>query len=195
MRLLITFIGIFALGAVAPAGAQGWTEDRGELGTEADALALGQDVQRNVGPPAGSPRSGAELSTALAHVASGIRCPSCQSHSINDSPSENARNMKRQTRAMLAAGYDEQQVRDYFQSAYGEFVLMMPKAQGFNLIVFAAPVALVLLGLVAVGWTLKRQRSDEAVAGVGWSEDEANKKADDLDPWLQKVREELKRDG
>ncbi len=195
MRSFIILIWILALGAVTPAAAQGWTEDRGELGTEADELALGQDVQRNVGPPAGAPRTGAELMASLTRVALGIRCPSCLSHSINDSPSENARNMKRQTRAMLAAGYDEQQVRDYFQSAYGEFVLMMPKAEGFNLIVFATPVALVLLGLGAVGWTLKRKRSDEAVAGVGWSEDEADKKADDLDPWLQKVREELKRDG
>lgn len=183
------------LALTLPTLGQAWTEDRGEAGTEEDQLALGQDVQRNVGPPSGPARSGAELSSALTKVASGLRCPSCQSHSINDSPSENARNMKRQTRAMLAAGYDEQQVRDYFQSAYGEFVLMMPKAEGFNLVVFATPIALVLVGLVAVGWTLKRQRSDEAVAGVGWSEDEAKPVDDDLDPWLDKVREELKSDG
>ena len=139
-RRLVLLLLIPLLMAQAP-----WMEDKGEQGTAEDALALGIDVERQVGPPVGAPRTGAALEAATAALASQLRCPSCQSHSINDSPSESARNMKRQVRAMAAAGYDAEQTLAYFESAYGEFVLMMPKAEGFNIAVWAAPVVLLVL--------------------------------------------------
>ncbi len=175
--------------------AQSWAEDKGEPGTEADALALGVDVERKVGPPSQPPRAGASLEAVTAAISSRLRCPSCQSHSINDSPSESARNMKRQVRAMAAAGYDQAQILAYFESAYGEFVLMMPKAEGFNVAVWAAPVGLVVIGLGLVGWTLKRERGEDAQAGAGWGEDDDAADEGDLAPYLDRVRQELERDG
>lgn len=175
--------------------AASWTEDRGEAGTQADALALGVDVERQVGPPAGTPKTGLELEDGTTALASRLRCPSCQSHSINDSPSESARNMKRQVRAMVAAGYDEDQVLAYFEAAYGEFVLMMPKARGFNAAVWLAPGLLLVLGLVVVARTIGRKRGDEAQAGAGWGEDSASADEGDLAPYLARVRQELEGDG
>ncbi len=172
-----------------------WTEDKGEAGSEADALALGVDVERQVGPPAGAPKSGAALESGTVALASRLRCPSCQSHSINDSPAESARNMKRQVRAMVAAGYDEAQVLAYFESAYGEFVLMMPKARGFNDVVWLAPPALLLVGLFLVWRTISRKRGGDAQAGAGWGETPPPADEGDLAPYLDRVRKELARDG
>ncbi len=172
-----------------------WTEDRGEAGTEADALALGVDVRGRVGPPAGAAKTGDALEVGTAALASRLRCPSCQSHSINDSPSESARNMKRQVRAMVAAGYDDAQVLAYFESAYGEFVLMMPKAEGFNMAVWAAPALLLLIGLVAVVHTLRRERGEDAQAGAGWGEEAPAPDEGELAPYLARVRRELDSDG
>ena len=171
--------------------AASWTEDKGEPGTEADALSLGADVVPQVGPPAGPPVMGLGLEDATAALSARLRCPSCQSHSINDSPSESARNMKRQVRAMLAAGYDDAQILAYFEAAYGEFVLMMPKARGFNTMVWAAPALLLLFGFVAAARTIGRKRGDEAQAGAGWGEDPADPKDGDLAPYLARVRQEI----
>lgn len=164
-----------------------WTEDRGEQGTEADALALGADVERKVGPPAGATRSGQELEAATTSLASVLRCPVCQGLSVNDSPAESARNMKRQIRAMLAAGYDDVQIKEYFVGAYGEFVLMSPKPRGLNLVVWILPGLLVLGGLVLVVVMLRK--SPETAATAASEEPPA-----ELAPWLDRVRQELNDD-
>ena len=84
--------------------------------------------------------------TALADE---LRCPVCQGLSIHDSPSPLAQDMKDLIRAQVAAGATDGEVRDYFISKYGEWVLLEPRAQGFNLLVYLLP-ALALLGGGAV---------------------------------------------
>ena len=165
--------------------AASWTEARGQQGTDADALALGADVVAKVGPPAGATRAGQVLEDATTELSSEMRCPVCQGLSINDSPAESARNMKRQVRAMLAGGYDDVQIKEYFVGAYGEFVLMSPKPEGFNLLVWLLPGGLVLGGLVLVVLMVWTRREDPAAA-------EANDEPPpELAPWLARVREEL----
>lgn len=165
-----------------------WTEDRGEQAERADSLDLGSDVGARVGSPHGRPLQGAVLEQQTALIASSMRCPVCQGLSINDSPAESARNMKRQVRAMTAAGYDRRQIHDYFVAAYGEFILMSPRAHGLNLLVWLLPAALLVAGLGAAARVLRRGRQSEIPAAAPDAPDPA------LDPWLGKVREELERD-
>jgi cytochrome c-type biogenesis protein CcmH len=165
-----------------------WTEDRGEQGSDEDRLALGADVESKVGPPAGPELSGPALEARTSDLSSEMRCPVCQGLSINDSPAESARNMKRQVRAMIAAGYDDTQIKEYFVGAYGEFVLMSPKPEGFNLLVWILPGAVVLLGLVVIGLMVTKRRDDTPAADP---DDDA---PSELDPWLARVREELAND-
>ena len=187
--LRVALVVVFCLMVVAPAAGQ---DDRGERGGSSDELALGPDVERTVGPPAGPPLSGAALeerTDAMAHV---MRCPVCQGLSIADSPSESSRNMKRQVRAMIAAGYDDDQVLLYFETAYGEFVRMVPKAQGFNLLVWIIPALALLGGLGLVGRTVRRRSDAGEQAALPPAARQAARDSDEaLDPWLDKVREEL----
>jgi cytochrome c-type biogenesis protein CcmH len=167
---------------------QAWTEDRGEAASEAELMALGPDVAARIGPPVGPRRSGAELRDATEALAGKLRCPVCQGLSVADSTSESARNMKAQIEAMLAAGYEAEQVVDYFTQTYGEFLLMLPKAQGFNLLAYGAPVLGVLVALGMAWWTVRRS-VDEVVRDAP---EEAGDQADgDLDPYLARVRQEL----
>ncbi len=169
--------------------AQSWTEDRGEQATADELMALGIDVARTAGPPAAPPiPEGPALDAITETVSSGMRCPVCQSLSVADSPSESARNMKAQIRAMLAAGYEPQQVRDYFVQAYGEFVVLMPKAEGANLLAFILPGVGFLLGLVAVVWTIRRS----VVEVEAEADEQPPEPAGELDPYLARVRAELK---
>ena len=79
-----------------------------------------------------------------------MRCPVCQGLPISDSPSASAITMLSQVRDLLAEGYTQSQILDYFERSYGEFVLLQPKAKGFNLLVWLAPVLVVALGLYVI---------------------------------------------
>jgi cytochrome c-type biogenesis protein CcmH len=123
------------------------------------ALAAGPDPSSIVGPPVGEPVSGEALRTATYRVAKTIRCPVCQGMSAADSPSESARAMKDEVQALVAQGYDDEQVVAYFEASYGEFIRLDPRAEGWNLAVWAAPGVALLLGLAVVGRVASRWRA------------------------------------
>jgi cytochrome c-type biogenesis protein CcmH len=61
-------------------------------------------------------------------IAQELRCVVCQNLSVADSPSEMAQQMRGVIREQLAAGNTPQQVKDFFVSKYGEWVLLAPYA-------------------------------------------------------------------
>jgi cytochrome c-type biogenesis protein CcmH len=104
------------------------------------------DVRQVVGAPRGAPLSGPALDRRTAEVSALLRCPVCQGLSVADSPATMAVNMRHQTRDMLAQGYDADQVLDYFEASYGEFVRLQPRLRGVNWIVWLAPLAVLVGG-------------------------------------------------
>ena len=96
-------------------------------------------------PSPGSPQDSA-LDARTKALATELRCPVCQGLSLQDSPSELAQQMRAVIRDQLRAGKSPAQVRDYFVSKYGEWILMQPEAHGFNLLVYLLPVLGVLGG-------------------------------------------------
>lgn len=79
-------------------------------------------------------------------VASVLRCPVCQGLSIQDSPSDLSQEMKGIVRAQLKAGKSPDEVKAYFVSKYGEWILLEPKAHGMNWLVYLAPFFLLVGG-------------------------------------------------
>ena len=68
-------------------------------------------------------------------------------------------------RDQLAAGKSPEEVRRYFISKYGEWILLEPEASGFNILVYLLPVLLVLGGLTFIvtlvrRWTVAPQEGD-----------------------------------
>ena len=126
---------------------------------------LGIETSHELGDPLGHPLSGDELDRAVAEVGANIRCPKCQALSIADSGAQSAQAMREESRSLLAAGYTREQVVGYFEQRYGEFVLLEPRARGLNLIVWAAPAAIVLAGglLVALRLRQRRRSADESL--------------------------------
>lgn len=139
-RQPVQVLAVLALGWIAAAGARG---QRGGVlaSTVAQAPAAAE---------------GPELDRQVHEIASSLRCPVCYGLSVEDSPSALARDMKETMRDMLAAGRSPDEVRAYFVSRYGEWILLKPKARGFNLVVWLLPVATVLAG-VAVIWVAVRK--------------------------------------
>ncbi|HYK04059.1 MAG TPA: cytochrome c-type biogenesis protein [Thermoanaerobaculia bacterium] len=106
--------------------------------------------------PRATPLQGPALEQRTQEIASGLRCPVCQGLSIADSPSEMAVNMKAEVRSMLAKGYTREQIETYFVRSYGEFVLLEPKFQGVNALVWILPIAALILGAFAVRRVLRK---------------------------------------
>jgi cytochrome c-type biogenesis protein CcmH len=105
----------------------------------------------------------AAFEAKVREVASSLRCPVCQNNSIEESPSLLAQNMKREVRQRLAAGESPDDVRRYFISRYGEWVLMKPRARGINLSVWLLPIVALFGGAVVVWRAVRRWvRQDDA---------------------------------
>jgi cytochrome c-type biogenesis protein CcmH/NrfF len=110
-------------------------------------------------PSMHGPLEDPEMEALATRIASDLRCPVCQGLSIQASPSPLAQQMKDLIRSQLVEGRSEEEVKAYFVSKYGEWVLMEPKAEGFNLLVYLLPAAGLLagIGLIAVAvrrWTV-----------------------------------------
>lgn len=83
-------------------------------------------------------------------MAATLRCPVCQGESIQDSPSELAQQMRAVVRERLRAGESPEEIKAYFASRYGEWILLEPKMTGLNIVLYVLPVVLVIGGLILV---------------------------------------------
>ena len=104
--------------------------------------------------PAGQRDSVLEARTAA--IAATLRCPVCQGESIQDSPAELAQNMKAIVREQLQAGRTPEEIKAYFVSKYGEWILLEPQMKGLNIALYVFPVVLVLGGLALVTVLVRR---------------------------------------
>ena len=90
------------------------------------------------------------LEARTSAIASTLRCPVCQGESIQDSPSELSQQMRAVVRDQLRAGKTPDEVRAYFVSRYGEWILLQPKMTGLNILLYVLPVVLVVGGLILI---------------------------------------------
>ncbi len=107
-------------------------------------------------PAQSTPKSDSSLEARTTAVASTLRCPVCQGESIQDSPSELAQQMRSVVRDRLRAGQTPDQVRSYFVSRYGEWILLEPKMTGLNIALYVLPVVLVVGGLILIVILVRR---------------------------------------
>jgi len=98
------------------------------------------------------------LEAATTAVAAELRCPVCQGLSLQASPSELAQQMRGLVKDQLAAGKSPDEVKAYFVSKYGEWILLSPKPKGFNLMVYLLPILMVTGGGVFI-WVMVRKWS------------------------------------
>lgn len=103
------------------------------------------------------------LDDSVRIVSSQLRCPVCQGESIQESPAELAKQMRSVVRDQLAAGRSGEEVKAYFVSKYGEWILLEPKPRGMNLMVYLAPFLLLLGG----AWLIVRSARKWTKAGTG----------------------------
>ena len=77
-----------------------------------------------------------------------LRCPQCQNNNIADSNATIAVDMRGKVFELLQEGKSKNDVVDYMVARYGNFVTYDPPMTASTLVLWIAPLLLVLLGLV-----------------------------------------------
>ncbi len=103
-------------------------------------------------------------------ISQNLRCPVCQSESIDESNAEIARDLRLLVRERLLAGDNDAEVIDFLVARYGEYVLLRPDRRGANAILWLVGPAMLLIAL-ALGGFYARRRS-QAAAPKGLSAEE-----------------------
>lgn len=105
-------------------------------------------------------------------LSKGLRCVVCQNESIDESNADLARELRLVVRERLVGGDSNEQVLDYLVARYGEFVLLKPRTDGWNIILWLAAPALFLIALgVGVYYVRNRAAATEPTE-MRLSEDE-----------------------
>jgi cytochrome c-type biogenesis protein CcmH len=90
-----------------------------------------------------------------------LRCMVCQNQSIDDSNADLARDLRILVRERLTAGDTDGEVIDFVVARYGEFVLLKPRFNPRNALLWGAPFVLLLCG-AAFAYVRARSRSRKA---------------------------------
>ena len=76
-----------------------------------------------------------------------LRCPQCQNNNIADSNATIAVDMRHKVFELLQEGKSKEDVVNYMVERYGNFVTYNPPITAATLILWIAPIVLVLLGI------------------------------------------------
>jgi cytochrome c-type biogenesis protein CcmH len=82
--------------------------------------------------------------TRLMH---GLRCIQCQGQSIADSDAPMAATMRAEVRQQMADGQKPETIRQWMVGRYGEWVSFEPEMKGAGLVLWAAPLLMLLVAL------------------------------------------------
>ena len=87
-----------------------------------------------------------ELQARYEHIIEEVRCLKCQNQSIKDSNAFLAGDLRREIRRMLSEGKTDEEIYDFLVARYGEFALYRPRMSGKTLVLWIAPILLLLAG-------------------------------------------------
>ena len=93
-----------------------------------------------------------------------FRCPKCLNTNIAGSDAPIAQDLRRTVHKLVVSdGYTDQEVRDFLQARYGDFVLYDPPFTTRTMLIWLMPVALGVLGLIVLFMLLGKARRQTAV--------------------------------
>ena len=98
------------------------------------------------------------LDERVESVATTIKCPTCRSQSAGDSDAPASIAIREEIRRRLQDGQSADEIREYFASRYGQGILLTPSGSGVGALVWALPVAALVVAASGIGWAFVRWR-------------------------------------
>ena len=101
-----------------------------------------------------------QIDQQVREIAKTLRCTVCQTENIWESGAPLAHQMREAIRERVMLGQSTEEIRAYFHSRYGDYIMMEPPKQGINWLIWLAPFLLlfgggVLLWREVKGWVMK----------------------------------------
>ena len=93
-----------------------------------------------------------------------LRCLVCQNQNLADSDAPLAQDLRKEIFDMLQAGEGDEEIKTFMVERYGDFVLYRPPMQGNTLALWVMPLAILLIGAVGVGFTVRNRSRKLAAA-------------------------------
>ncbi|UCC15683.1 MAG: cytochrome c-type biogenesis protein CcmH [Gammaproteobacteria bacterium] len=87
-----------------------------------------------------------ELQARYDRLTDELRCLVCQNQTVADSNADLAKDLRARTREMLLAGASDAEILEFMTDRYGDFVLYRPPVAGRTVLLWAAPILLLLIG-------------------------------------------------
>ena len=131
-------------------------------------------------------RDAEELDARAAEIASELRCPVCRNQSVVESNADLSREMQALVRERLVAGDTPDEVKEYFVSRYGEWILLEPQRRGINWLVWGLPFVVLISGAV-LAFTLLRRWAASTPDDESAGESSANALTPENERWLQEA--------
>lgn len=98
------------------------------------------------------------LEARVMALSSELRCLVCQNQTVADSHAALAIDLRNQVRDMLRQGASDDDVLRYMTDRYGDFVRYRPPLRAGTMLLWAGPALLVIGGLAALLWQLRRRQ-------------------------------------
>ena len=93
-----------------------------------------------------------------------LRCLVCQNQSIEDSNAPLARDLRRIVRERVVSGDSDGEVLEYLVARYGEWVLLKPRFNLQNLLLWLGPLLFLAIGGIVIAAVFRRQARPPAAA-------------------------------
>lgn len=92
------------------------------------------------------------------NLAVSLKCPICAGESLAGSQTDLAKDLRVRIDEEIAAGRTDQEIVDSFVEAYGEQILLDPPSTGWGVVLWAAPLAVLVVGLITIVGLRRKDR-------------------------------------
>lgn len=104
------------------------------------------------------------------HLTEVLRCPKCQNQNLAGSNSPIAADLRREVVRQIREGASDQDIVDFMVTRYGEFILYDPPVRKSTAVLWFAPAALLLGGILVLWLIIRSSRAAVAASSLSASE-------------------------
>lgn len=111
-----------------------------------------------------------------------MRCPKCQNQNLAGTNSPIAEDLRRELVFMIKDGKSDKEIVDFMVERYGEFILYRPRLSPATMLLWGAPVFLLVFGVIMLLLIVRKRRRLNVAVDAGLSSTERERLANLLNP-------------